>query len=45
LSTSPGAVIRWLHSVDDAQIEAQRLYARMGWVRVGTIPGYSLLPG
>jgi GNAT superfamily N-acetyltransferase len=24
--------------------DAGRLYARMGWVRVGTIPDYSLLP-
>jgi GNAT superfamily N-acetyltransferase len=24
--------------------DAERLYARMGWVRVGTIPDYSLLP-
>jgi GNAT superfamily N-acetyltransferase len=24
--------------------EAERLYVRMGWVRVGTIPGYSLQP-
>jgi GNAT superfamily N-acetyltransferase len=24
--------------------EAERLYARMGWVRVGEIPDYSLLP-
>jgi GNAT superfamily N-acetyltransferase len=24
--------------------DAERLYARMGWVRVGTIPDYALLP-
>jgi GNAT superfamily N-acetyltransferase len=24
--------------------DAERLYARMGWTRVGTIPGYSLQP-
>jgi GNAT superfamily N-acetyltransferase len=24
--------------------DAERLYARMGWVRVGEIPGYSLMP-
>ena len=24
---------------------AQRLYQRLGWVRAGVIPGYSLLPG
>jgi len=23
--------------------DAERLYARLGWVRVGTIPGYALL--
>jgi GNAT superfamily N-acetyltransferase len=30
--------------LDTAANEAERLYARMGWVRVGTIPGYALLP-
>jgi GNAT superfamily N-acetyltransferase len=24
--------------------DAERLYERLGWVRVGTIPGYALLP-
>jgi GNAT superfamily N-acetyltransferase len=24
--------------------DAERLYALLGWIRVGTIPGYSLLP-
>jgi len=24
--------------------DAERLYARMGWVRIGTIPDYALLP-
>lgn len=24
--------------------DAERLYARLGWVRVGTIPGYALFP-
>ena len=24
--------------------DAERLYARMGWVRVGTIPDYSVQP-
>jgi GNAT superfamily N-acetyltransferase len=24
--------------------DAERLYARLGWVRVGTIPGYALMP-
>jgi GNAT superfamily N-acetyltransferase len=25
--------------------EGERLYERLGWVRVGSIPGYALLPG
>jgi GNAT superfamily N-acetyltransferase len=25
--------------------DAERLYARLGWVRVGDIPGYALMPG
>jgi len=28
----------------DTQGEAARLYARLGWVRVGDIPGYALYP-
>jgi hypothetical protein len=24
--------------------DAERLYAREGWVRVGAVPGYALLP-
>jgi hypothetical protein len=24
--------------------EAERLYARNGWIRIGTIPGYSIQP-
>jgi GNAT superfamily N-acetyltransferase len=24
--------------------DAERLYARLGWVRVGSVPGYALLP-
>jgi GNAT superfamily N-acetyltransferase len=24
--------------------DAERLYARLGWVRVGPIPGYALMP-
>ena len=24
--------------------DAERLYARLGWIRVGTIPGYALMP-
>jgi GNAT superfamily N-acetyltransferase len=30
--------------LDTASDEAERLYERMGWVRVGVIPGYALLP-
>lgn len=30
--------------LDTASAEAERLYARLGWVRVGTVPGYALLP-
>ncbi|MFE1598395.1 GNAT family N-acetyltransferase [Methylobacterium sp. ID0610] len=30
--------------LDTASAEAERLYARSGWSRVGTIPGYALLP-
>jgi GNAT superfamily N-acetyltransferase len=30
--------------LDTASAEAERLYARAGWVRCGIIPGYALLP-
>jgi GNAT superfamily N-acetyltransferase len=30
--------------LDTASGEAERLYARMGWTRVGVIPGYALWP-
>ena len=30
--------------LDTASADAERLYARMGWTRVGVIPGYALLP-
>jgi GNAT superfamily N-acetyltransferase len=30
--------------LDTASPDAERLYARAGWVRVGVIPGYALLP-
>jgi len=30
--------------LDTANDEAERLYERHGWVRVGVIPGYALLP-
>lgn len=31
--------------LDTASAEAERLYERSGWQRVGTVPGYALLPG
>jgi GNAT superfamily N-acetyltransferase len=31
--------------LDTANAEAERLYARLGWERVGTVPDYALLPG
>ncbi len=30
--------------LDTASADAERLYARAGWQRVGTVPGYALLP-
>lgn len=30
--------------LDTSSAEAERLYERTGWQRVGTIPGYALLP-
>jgi GNAT superfamily N-acetyltransferase len=30
--------------LDTASDDAERLYEHMGWVRVGVIPGYALLP-
>ena len=30
--------------LDTASAEAERLYERMGWTKVGVIPGYALLP-
>ena len=30
--------------LDTASDDAERLYERVGWVRVGVIPGYALLP-
>ena len=35
---------RTLLVLDTASDAAERLYARAGWVRVGTVPGYALLP-
>jgi GNAT superfamily N-acetyltransferase len=31
--------------LDTASADAERLYQRAGWTRVGTVPGYALLPG
>jgi GNAT superfamily N-acetyltransferase len=31
--------------LDTASADAERLYARQGWVRVGVVPGYALWPG
>ncbi|GAB2840376.1 hypothetical protein GCM10027277_04160 [Pseudoduganella ginsengisoli] len=31
--------------LDTASADAERLYERMGWTRLGVIPGYALLPG
>jgi len=30
--------------LDTASAEAERVYERLGWVRVGVVPGYALLP-
>ncbi len=30
--------------LDTASDDARRLYARLGWIRVGVVPGYALLP-
>jgi hypothetical protein len=30
--------------LDTASPDAERLYARQGWQRVGVIPGYALMP-
>ena len=30
--------------LDTSSAEAERLYARMGWQRVGVVPGFALLP-
>jgi GNAT superfamily N-acetyltransferase len=31
--------------LDTASQDAERLYARMGWTRLGVVPGFALLPG
>lgn len=36
---------RTLLVLDTASADAERLYQRGGWQRVGVIPGYALLPG
>ena len=36
---------RSLLVLDTASADAERLYARVGWQRVGEIPGYALWPG
>jgi len=35
---------RWVLVLDTASAAAERLYERMGWQRVGVVPGYALLP-
>ena len=35
---------RTLLVLDTASADAERLYERRGWVRVGTVPDYALLP-
>jgi GNAT superfamily N-acetyltransferase len=31
--------------LDTASGDAERLYAKLGWLRCGVVPGYALLPG
>ena len=35
---------RWLLTLDTATVEAERLYARMGWTAAGLIPDYAMNP-
>jgi GNAT superfamily N-acetyltransferase len=35
---------RTLLVLDTASAEAERLYERQGWIRVGRVPGFALLP-
>jgi GNAT superfamily N-acetyltransferase len=35
---------RWLLVLDTASADAERLYARAGWIRVGVVPGFALWP-
>ena len=37
-----GKTLLVLDTIPDSA--AARLYARLGWIEVGTIPGYALLP-
>src|ERR1700679_3615816 len=35
---------KWLLVLDTARGDAERLYARAGWIRVGVVPGFALWP-
>jgi hypothetical protein len=35
---------RTLLVLDTASGDAERLYERLGWTRVGQVPGYALMP-
>lgn len=35
---------KWLLVLDTSSADAERLYERQGWQRVGTVPGFALLP-
>ena len=35
---------KWLLVLDTASGDAERLYARTGWIRVGVVPGFALWP-
>lgn len=35
---------KWVLVLDTASAAAERLYERLGWQRVGVVPGYALLP-
>jgi GNAT superfamily N-acetyltransferase len=35
---------KWLLVLDTASGDAERLYARAGWIRVGVVPGFALWP-
>jgi GNAT superfamily N-acetyltransferase len=36
---------KWLLVLDTASGDAERLYVRTGWIRVGVVPGFALWPG